>query len=421
MAFAGAGLLWTSSGEAPRPNVYLFTVDTLRADHTTVYGYDREVTPWLEQLARRGVVFENCASTSSWTVPGVSSTLFGAYPWQLGIWEATAKNSKRQGLPSEAVSVAEVFRDAGYGTYGVAANAHISPERGYERGFEHFENVGFGPRFAVADALARIQADLAQDERPVFLWVHLFDPHEAYVYSPKHTAILDPDLKARLGEPPLDSLLMKELRKDPRTVSGQGLADLVTLYDGEIHATDAFLERVSRRFGVGDDDVVLFASDHGEEFREHGRLGHHGPLWQETVHVPLVLAVPGMPAGRRTEQVSLVDVATTLVAAAGLAPSEQWVGQDLRGDVSGARFAQLGSKHVAVLESGWKWSRVGDESRLYELPDEHTDRSAEASERAAGLKAAWESRGFPVWEPTAMESDATDEEREQLRAMGYLE
>jgi arylsulfatase A-like enzyme len=416
-----AGVAWSTRRAGPRPDVYLFTVDTLRADHTTTYGYARDTTPWLEQLARRGVVYENCVSTSSWTVPGVSSTLFGAYPWQLGIWESTAKDSARQGLPAEAVSVAEVFREAGYGTYAFVANAHLAPDRGYDRGFEVFESVGFGPRFAVAAAIGRVQDRLDREERPKFVWVHLFDPHEAYVFSPKHTAPFDPDLESRLGEPSLDTLLIKQLRDDPRLVAGQGLTDLVTLYDGEIRATDAFLQRLTQRFGVDEDDVVVFASDHGEEFREHGRLGHHGALWQQTVHVPLVVSVPGAPTGRRTERVSLVDVAATLASAAGLPSPSSWVGQDVLGPVEGPRFAQLGAKHSATFDGPWKWGRVGEQEHLFRLPDEQTDHSADEPERAAELRAAWEGRAFPVWEPTVVESTTSEGEQELLRAMGYLE
>ncbi|TNE88781.1 MAG: hypothetical protein EP330_13400 [Deltaproteobacteria bacterium] len=401
----------------PRPDVFLFTVDTMRADRLGAYGYGRDTSPWMDEVAGDGVVFENALSTSSWTVPGASSTLFSAYPWQLAIRESTRAGSDRPVLPAEATSLASVFQQHGYRTLAFVANGHLSAARGYSRGFDVFANVGFVDRDPLHEVIEPHLDGLGKRDEPVFVWVHLFDPHEPYANGGRRAADWSPGIRERLGEPRMDEMLMTGLRADPRFVGGgPGLADLQTFYDGEIGAADEYLRGLAHAMHVGDEDILVLASDHGEEFREHGGLGHHGPLWRETTRVPLIVRAPGLAPARRDEVVSLVDVAPTLVALTGLTPPAVWVGEDVRTTASGPRLLEL-DHHHAVVDGEWKWVANQGGEHLYRLDDEHRDLAASEPEVTARLRAVWASKDYPVWAP---QTGVVDEEKALLEGMGYL-
>lgn len=292
-----------------RANVYLFTVDTLRADHTSPYGYERDTTPWLQTLADRGQAFSHCVSTSSWTVPSMAALHTGEPPWTMGLHRAPSLRVDGTGraehpvLPASATTLAERFSAAGYRTAALTANAHLANDLGWAQGFSTYTNVGWGTVDQLDDALGTLVG-----EGPSFVWIHVFDPHDPYFAVPGSPWVPDP----RFGrlDVPLSNL------KEGGLASTKGLIDL---YDGEILDTDRWLAHAAERLGVSDEDVVLFASDHGEEFGERGHLGHRKTLHEESVHVPCVLVAPGR-SGRVERPVGLAEVGRHLLAASGLEP-----------------------------------------------------------------------------------------------------
>jgi len=307
---AAAFLRGTAPEDPPRagarPNVILYVIDTLRADHLGVYGYGRDTSPHIDRWAAGWVVFERAHAPSSWTRPSMVSLLSGLDPIRHRV------EDRLDVIPAEVALLGERLAAGGYATYAAVTNPHVLPTWGFGRGFDVFEDLGSETRSTRADAVSdwavERMGELAS-RAPFFLYLHVLDPHLPYA-----------------PPAPFDE-------RFPR--SGVLQADLSTgRYDGEIAFVDSEFGRLLealRRHDLEDDSLVVLVSDHGEELLERGAIGHGVHLFQEVVRVPLVLRFPGgAHAGRReTAPVSLMDVAPTVLAVAGQAPLSGVAGRDL--------------------------------------------------------------------------------------------
>ncbi|RMG46317.1 MAG: hypothetical protein D6718_05795 [Acidobacteria bacterium] len=328
LAATGCGGSAPGAGDRPaapvRPNVIVFLVDTLRADEVGFGGYARNTTPKLDRWARRGVVFEEATTPAGWTKPAVVSLFTGLYPASHGVQD------KEHVVPDTIVTLAEVFRAAGYSTAAFVTNFAVSAKFGCDQGFEKFRwfdkkvdsppgtppDLNYVPIGALDD---EVGAFLERPPRePFFAYVHTTDPHFPY-------------------KPPAEYRRWGEASRDR--------------YDGEVLYTDEYigrwLDRLERS-GVLDRSVVVLTADHGEEFREHGGTGHGITVFAECVRVPLVIWAPGVPAGRRRELVSLADLGPTLLEAAGVPPLPGFGGE-------GRSFWPLVAGKAGPA-SGWSWA-----------------------------------------------------------------
>lgn len=322
---------------ADAPNVVLVSIDSLRADRTSVYGNARRTTPTLERLAAAGVTFDRAYSPTSWTLPAHASLLTGLDQMQHGVLTPTDRISDATDV------LAAVFARHGYETAGFYSGPFLDPTFGFGRGFDRYEGCPAVARDATSQAtweashedqtgvcMAHAVARWARRRAPgrFFAFIHLWDVHYDYLPPAPYAALWDTGYAG-----PLDG---RNIAGDgfPLDASPRDVAHLLALYDGEIRWTDAVLARILRVFERRDmvrDTVVVVTADHGDEFLDHGGKGHQHALYEELVHVPLVVWAPGrLPAGRRiATPVSLIDVAPTLLAIAGLPPLEQASGQSL--------------------------------------------------------------------------------------------
>jgi arylsulfatase A-like enzyme len=312
---------------ALRTSIVLFTLDSVRADHTSVYGYAQPTTPHLASLAGRGTVFEHAYAAATDTQRGLMPFVSGQR------LEQTARDRREwPTVKSEVDTVAERMRDAGYLTAGVSSFTWVSRERGFDQGFdtwtevfadEHPERGITGP-LAVRAARAAIEKT-KDDPRPLFLWVHLFDAHEQYK---RHDGF---DLgKGKVGA-----------------------------YDGEIAFVDAQIKDVLSALDASPrakSTAIVVVGTQGEGFGEHDSSGHGKELYDETLRVPLVVALPGDSGARRydAQAVGTVDVAATLVELAG-GRADGLSGKSLlpiaRGDLAAKRepaFARANGKSAVI-------------------------------------------------------------------------
>lgn len=340
-----------------RPDVVLIVVDTLRPDRLPMHGGPAGLTPFLDGLAERSLVFENAWSPSPWTLPAMVSILTSVHPQQHGV-------SSLKGLelgpddepipvnciPAQVETLAEVMRRQGYRTFGVASNVLVGQEVGFDRGFDRFVKLDDEPAEAV-NAVVEGWSDELRASRPSFLYVHYFDPHDVY-----HTR--EPWFDLALGsraadwtaqvplelENPYADLDWLATRVEPRPdwlgerkasdLSPQEIEDLLTwiraAYVSEIGYLDASLGRLAQCVDL-ERSLVVFLADHGEEFYEHGALTHGQNLYAESLRVPLLLSIPGndAPRGRVSANVSTLDVVPTLRGLLGLPPAPQDRGHDL--------------------------------------------------------------------------------------------
>ncbi len=343
----------------PRPNVVVIVVDTLRADRLPFYGSPHNTAPFLTDLARRSLVFESAWSPSSWTLPATVSAVTSVHPFQHGVNNLDGlelgpgdKAVPVNYIPEELETLAEVMGAAGYRTYGIVSNVLVGPEIGFERGFDRFFRLEDKDADRV-NALVRTFQEEMLNNGPFFLYLHYFDPHDPFHARepwfdlesstsaagwPEEISV-GPDISEDLG------WIMTRLEPGPEEFEGRNAEDLSpdeihrllawikAAYDSEIGFVDSRIREVFEMLDL-DDAVVVFYSDHGEEFYEHGDLTHGQNLYAETVRVPFLLYLPqdGAPRGRVEEHVSTLDILPTLRGLLRLPPSNQDQGQDLLGD-----------------------------------------------------------------------------------------
>jgi len=277
-----------------RLNVLLVTIDTLRAD-VGFLGYPKPVTPNLDKLAARGTVFENAYSLASYTGKCIGPMLIGRYPS-----ETYRDGSHFNSYDPKNVFVTERLHDAGVRTFGAAAHWYFRPWSGVTQGMDQWDLSALPPTMTdndntvtsaqISDAALKLVADPANTDKPFFMWVHYFDPHAQYVPHPE-----GPDFQ---GE------------------ARGGAAATRAAYDSEIWFTDKHVGRLLDAVAAapwGKDTAIIVTADHGEAFGEHNMSWHGAEIWQPLVHVPLLVYVPGAPAGRVVQKRSHIDVAPTIL------------------------------------------------------------------------------------------------------------
>lgn len=310
--------------------IVLISIDTLRADHLGTYGHTRNTSPNLDALAAKGAIFEDVSTTAPWTLPAHSSMLTGFYPQQ------TRVRINTEVLGGDIPTIAETLLLAGYRTAGIGNVIWLKPYFGLNRGFEKW---GFLPADESPKGAAAQITDFGieflqktEGER-CFLFLHYYDVHSPYLSQPAfERAFLPPDFRehSRVKGTTLE-LGLAGLGKFP--ISNQEREDVKKLYDAGILQLDSNLGRLFRfideRFGF-DDTLVIVTSDHGEGFFEHGKYSHGSDQYQEQLHIPLILRGGPVPHGLRIDApTSIVDIAPTILATAGVAPQMAISGIDL--------------------------------------------------------------------------------------------
>lgn len=333
----------------PAPNVLLISIDMLRADHVSCYGYERNTTPSIDSLAATGVRFSQTVSTAPWTLPAHAS-LFTSLPSSVH----GASDAATTALSPELTTLAERFSSAGYRTAGFYAGPYLHEAYGLGQGFDVYRYcVDYAEDYGVGD-VAEWGTDAEAQRRshhgvtnpgvhlaasdwlnsvpegePFFAFVHLWDAHYDFTPPAPYDAMFtDPNYEGFVTG--------REFFFDPRIHAGMDpadLAQLVGLYDGEIRWTDAFVGKLLddlERLGRLENTLVVLVSDHGTELFDHGEKGHRRNLYDEALMVPFVMAGPGVPTALVVpEQVSLLDVMPTLLELCGLPGADAGMGRSL--------------------------------------------------------------------------------------------
>jgi len=317
-------------------NVVVIVVDTLRADHVPFHGYEKDTAPFLNSLAERGAVFDWAMSSSSTTAPATATLFTSLYPSEHGIlvgYVATQRDRRNNPditlnrISGDITTLGEVFYDAGFRTYAVNDNMNISREMGFDQGFERFETYRYRGAQAVNDKVLEWKDDILSGGR-YFMYLHYMDPHMPYN---QQAPWYDPEGANTARE---------------RTVRA---------YDSEINYVDQKIKELSDIFGWEENAIILFTSDHGEEFWEHGRTGHGKTLFREVIHIPLFIYHPGMPRQVRIDEfVHLVDVLPTLADLLDLPFQSRWRGDSLMPLVFGRKFEAPRMLYAELLRRDWQ-------------------------------------------------------------------
>jgi arylsulfatase A-like enzyme len=437
------------------PDVLLVSLDTLRADRLSSYGHSRDTTPNLDRLAARGLRFADAIAPSVHTAPSHMSVLTGMLPFAHGVFNRDLASPTVFALESGVPTLPQLMGEAGWSTAAMVQEGQLLPEVGFARGFDaaDFVHDSFLGRVAALDAyLATQPADA-----PQFVFVHTYEPHAPYLpprvfdfetfYGRYHDRTYDGGFKAatekllagppgaKIGAPQFDAV------KDPFPEDVQFLSDL---YDENVRWTDHVFGKLLATWDEHRDlenTIVIVFSDHGEAFQEHGRFGHEEGLFRELVHVPLIVAGPGVTAGVVEETTALlglpaglltlldVDVPSTMappiaaLAGGGSEPAtvDLQLYQRSKNRVSlGAldRLEHYTVERDAVGEYEHLFDRVADPVQARNLAPTSQERLTRwrehvAEVRAGALKLA---ERYPV---QATGEGAEAERLKQLEALGY--
>ncbi len=443
-------------GTAGGPSVILIMADTLRADHLSCYGYKAIHTPAIDALAADGTRFAHAYAQASWTRPSVATILTSLYP------SSHKAIHKSDALPDAVTTLPEVLQAAGYRTIGFANNINVAPLFNFQQGFDEYVFLAPDFFFGATESAAQLAlynqlrlmreryfsrvkhvenyyqpAEVVTDralewigahgaDRPYFMFLHYMDAHDPYFTHPFNGEAL-----ARVANP----------NPDPAEAGRYRAA-----YDGAVTYLDAELGRLFAKLkatGAYDKTMIVFTADHGEEFYEHGGWWHGQTLYDEQLAVPLIVKAPrGGPSGVVDDaMVGSLDIAPTIIAAAGTAAPEAMVGRPLTltGGATPPREHSFAESDLEgnVLQSyrasdGWKLIEANPRNprglptrQLFETsrdPHEQRDLAGAEEQRATTLAAhlaTVQSQALA----SAVEGSETAVDsatKERLHALGYV-
>jgi len=423
-------------------HVLVYLTDTLRADKLRPYRPDTRVrTPQLDRWATQAALMVRGHAQENWTKPSVATLLSGLFPWE---HQATSEEAV---LPAGVDLLSERLGREGFHTGAFIANGFCSDRFGFRQGwsggFRNYirEGLRTQAQFIAADVLDWL--DRRPTDRPFFLYVHTVDPHVPYMPPAELLALYDPEPYAGPVDFHRDRELLEHVKGGSLRLNERDRLRLEALYDGEITYHDthlgSILEGLERR-GLADDTIVVFTADHGEEFWDHDSVGHGHSMYEELIHVPLLVRVPGVTEGAVPieDVVGLVDVAPTLFDALGLELPEAFSGRSFLPELLG-RSSDAPRYAVTGFMEGWRAVNVGRlklihrterHLQLYDTAaDPHETRDLAATRPIAvryargllglGLAEA-ESRGQVRVEVQPERATIDETTRQQLEALGYV-
>ncbi len=284
--------LGCSAGRSNLPNIIIISIDTLRADHLGCYGYERNTSPVLDSLAEAGTIYTRAQAQAPHTTPAHSSIWTGLSVISHG---AGYHDGSDYGLDPDLPTIATMLKENGYITLGMVNVSILNNDFGFASGFDYYSWNPNGEARAgeTVDEYLKWLDDNQGNPNPVFAMIHLYDVHLPF----------DPPAPYDLQFTENGSEGITNWESDPETgvlLTPEVTPHLIDLYDGEIAWTDSQLGRLFaelRRRGLAENTLIIVVADHGEEFLEHNGWGHSHALWQEILHIPLIISGPGIAAG----------------------------------------------------------------------------------------------------------------------------
>ncbi|MBA7522032.1 2,3-bisphosphoglycerate-independent phosphoglycerate mutase [subsurface metagenome] len=401
------------------PNIILISIDALRADHLSCYGYHRNTSPNIDQLARGGVLFKNCLSQATWTLPSHASIFLSQYVWRHKV------DNRNKRLVNSFATLAETLRDRNYTTCAFVGGGLLSAKFGFfNQGFEIYDD-GIPHRrehYEISSYINKLLSWLESvRNRKFFLFIHTYDVHEPY--NPP-APYFDLYTKGRCkGE----------------------LDYIMAVYDGGINYVDDQLGKIFEKLnqlGIDNNTIIILTADHGEAFREHDRLGHGHKPYIEIVHVPLIMKGPGIPRNRIYETwVQHIDILPTILEILNIPQRKEMQGRsilplmkiyEIEEDFKTYSFGlvrNIPQRRFSMSLRTKEWTYIMNQDGLDELydrindPKEQNDIIKKRPLIAQKLKKELEDFIALTSEakPQIAEKVRIDEElKEQLKSLGYL-
>jgi len=443
------------------PNVLFILADTLRADRITMQRDDRPLMPNLAKLAGESRHYANCRAQAAWTKPSMATLFTSLYPgvhrvlFGIDRHLEAVQTPQSDILPDAYETMAEYLKAHGFATAGVQSNTHVTEYFGFSQGFDSYV-VKRHPEFHGADITNAAFEELDKLKPPFFLYAHYMDVHGPYDLPKDHPGRPTPpadltesdrQLLDNWNDGYLD-LVFFQVGLAPTRQFGDfspaGQAYVKMKYDLSARYLDSELgrlvERVSSRHP---NTIIVLAADHGEELFEHGSVGHAKTVFEEVIHVPLLIKVPGEAPQVIDAPVGLVDVLPTLAGLLGLPPRAEWQGRDasstdslpptdrpifgqaeitITGSNRHLEMAVVGARKLIVdtkKDSRTVFDLEQDPGELAGFPpgnipdDAHL---AQVLEQQISMEL-----NSPQRQQTPATTELTDEQRERIKMIGYLQ
>jgi arylsulfatase A-like enzyme len=444
-----------AAGAQPK-NVIIVLVDTLRADKLSAYTPGSRVqTPGMTTFLQTAAVMKNARTQENWTKPSIATLLSSLLPWQHNAVTGDAK------VPASVELMPELLQDRGYYTGAFIANGYVSDKFGFKQGWNTYRNYIREGRRTIAQEVA---ADVVEwldkrpKEKPFFLYVHTIDPHVPYKPPKSFLDLYDPAPYSGPVDFSRTNELLEKIKIGSMKLNARDKVRLEALYDGEISYHDVHFAATLRALeerGLDKETVIVVTADHGEEFWDHGSVGHGHSVYDELLHIPMILRIPGITEGKQNlpDAVGLVDVMPTVLDA---------IGQEKPADLVGASFLPelkgQGTTAPRTAVSGFmqSWRTVGvgsfkllqrapENMWLYDVKNDPGEQKDISKERPLALRYARSLLGITIAEgengkrygggdqnaqpakaaPAKRQhkeekTDIDPETEKQLRALGYV-
>ncbi|MDY7109966.1 MAG: sulfatase [Planctomycetota bacterium] len=458
----GSGPEPTFTADASSPNILVISIDMLRPDHLSCYGHDSPTSPRLDAFAAEGALFEHAISSTSWTLPAHAALFTGLADSVHGCTDTDKR------LDPTRHTLAERLNAAGYATAGFFSGPYLHPVFGLAQGFDTYVDCSSyaGRTMKIVaergttegrDLMLASHADItnptvyenvsawlaANERRPFFLFIHMWDVHFDFIPPPPYDTMFDPDYDGVVDG--RNFFFSERINPD---MAPRDLEHVLALYDGEIAWTDMHVGKILddlEALGLADSTLVIILSDHGTEFFEHNNKGHRQTLYEEVIRIPMMVRFPGViePGQRFSEQARIIDVLPTVLDFAGAPAPGDVMGQSLRPLLSGGTLprdnlaiSELYSIGIELRsfrrnERKMLEDELNDNIYLFDLVE---DPGEENPLRDAGAPLQWVRdmlddarlgrqwlREFRASMPQATAtSDIPEDLRRQLESLGYL-
>jgi arylsulfatase A-like enzyme len=425
----------TSTRKEQRPNIILISIDALRADHLSIYGYPYQTSPHIDEFARKSTVFEYAYGLIPKTSASFASLMTGLHPFI----HRTQPN--QDSLDEKFITLAEALKLRGYSTAAIVDNSNLSPKFKFNQGFDRYITV-WEDREKREESTPYITQKVleflaAPPEKPFFLWAHYIEPHFPYV--PPNRFVEDRPEGRALGDIPRAIIVSNSSTAvDLQSKEGHYLA----LYDGAIKYVDSEFDKIMSlitKKGGDRNSIIIVTADHGEELGEHNLFFDHGPLaFNSSLRVPLIVFLPGEKGRRIQYPVSLMDIYPTILEKTGLVPPYPIQGIDIftekgRGDLfllapPGSRALISSPYHLVNVLPPFT-DELGLESvylfDIYKDPQEKENLAQRKNETVRLLQQRLtEFFANPAYSKRAAENKSevplSKRELERLRALGYI-
>jgi len=441
--FASCPCYISSSQAKPPHGIILISFDTLRADSLGIYGYHRNTSPFIDAFAKESIIFENALAQAPWTLPSHMSIMTSLYPSSHGVVETELR------LADEHVTLAELLRAGGYQTAAFTSGGPMSEVYGFDQGFDTYDHKWI----TIEQLLPKVKNWLdTNNSNPFFIFIHCFDIHHPYKPPPPYNAIFhDFPYTGRLIP---SSKTLRAIGENKIKVNDEDLRHFRALYDGGIRYADEkigeFLSYL-RDSGLADRSLIIITADHGEEFKEHGRVLHNQLYYRPNLHVPLIMRIPHYPRReiRIGEFVQSIDLLPTILDAASLPAHPKAQGRNLlpsikrhknffnrflwkiahpfRKDLHISFAEQHKTESYSVLTDSYQliYHSRSDSMELFNLKDDPleqeniADDHTHITELLFSKYDAFYKTNTPNYKPIV--TDLDEIQRKQLEALGYID